>query len=111
MLIILPIVQLLRLNKQNSLLTTSLVSVFIAYLGFIAQFSYGENNLYREDIPSLVADILCSTFVFILAMSGSIMGGTGQIKITPNSEALNDALGVSVIRKEGANEQKQLLAD
>jgi len=81
MLIILPIIQFLHFNQQNSLLTTALVSMFISYLSFIAQFSYGIGGV-RMDVGSLVADILCSTLFFVLTMYGSIMGGTGQVKVT-----------------------------
>jgi hypothetical protein len=100
MLVILPIIQLFRFNQQNSLLTTALVSLFISYLGFIAQFSYGEGYLKRTSIGSLAVDIFCSTLFFILTMCGSIMGGTGQIKITTDGNALNDAMGVSILRND-----------
>lgn len=43
-LITLPLLQLLHFNKQNSLLTTALVSVYISYLAFICQFSYGGSS-------------------------------------------------------------------
>lgn len=39
-LIILPGIQFLNLNVQNSLLTTAMVSLYVSYLSFIAQFSY-----------------------------------------------------------------------
>ena len=39
----LPILQLCHFNKQNSLLTTALVSLYISYLAFVAQFSYGNS--------------------------------------------------------------------
>lgn len=93
MLIILPIIQLLHFNKQNSLLTTALVSMFISYLGFIAQWSYGDYGV-RMDVGSLVADIVCSTFFFVMTMYGSIMGGTGQVKITREGN-INEAMGVA----------------
>jgi hypothetical protein len=41
-LILLPILQICNFNKQNSLLTTSLVSLYISYLALICQFSYGN---------------------------------------------------------------------
>jgi hypothetical protein len=85
MLIILPIIQLLGFNQQSSLLTTALVSMYLSYLMFIAQWSYGDDdgsNGARMGVGSLVADIVCSTFFFMLTMYGSIMGGTGQVKIT-----------------------------
>lgn len=98
MLIILPIIQLLHFNPQNSLLTTSLVSMFISYLGFIAQFSYGGSQpgmtCVRMDVGSLVGDIVTSTFFFVLTMYGSIMGGTGNVKVTRDGN-INQAIGVS----------------
>ena len=33
-------------------------------------------------IPSLAADIIVSTLFFVLTMYGSIMGGSGSVKIT-----------------------------
>ena len=41
LLIGLPVVQCLNFNKQNSLLTTALVSMYVSYLSFISQYSYG----------------------------------------------------------------------
>jgi hypothetical protein len=41
---ILPVLQFFNFNKQNSLLTTALVSMYISYLSFISQFSYGGNT-------------------------------------------------------------------
>jgi len=43
---------------------------------------------------SLAADIIVSTFFFTLTMYGSIMGGTGQVKVTENG-SLNKAMGVT----------------
>lgn len=100
MLIILPIVQIMRFNPQGSLLTTALVSMFISYLSFIAQYSYGGSNdgftCIRMDVSSLIADVVCSTFFFVLTMYGSIMGGTGQVKVTRNGN-LNAAMGLGTI--------------
>ena len=98
MLVILPIIQIFRFNPQGSLLTTALASLFISYLGFIAQFSYGGSiagqTCTRMDVGSLIADIVCSTFFFVLTMYGSIMGGTGQVKVTRDGN-LNAAMGVA----------------
>lgn len=98
MLVILPVIQLLHFNPQGSLLTTALVSMFIAYLGFIAQFSFGGSVAgqvcVRMDVGSLVADIVCSTLFFVMTMYGSIMGGTGQVKVTRDGN-LNSAIGVA----------------
>lgn len=46
LLAVLPIFQCCNFNKQNSLLTTSLVSLYISYLALICQFSYGEQCKY-----------------------------------------------------------------
>lgn len=42
--LVLPFFQLFNFNKQNSLLTTALVSMYVAYLAFVAQFSYGGDS-------------------------------------------------------------------
>lgn len=46
------------------------------------------------DVGSLIADIVCSTFFFVLTMYGSIMGGTGQVKVTREGN-LNSVMGVA----------------
>jgi hypothetical protein len=98
MLAILPIIQFMHFNPQGSLLTTTLVSMFISYLSFIAQFSYGGSivgqTCIRMDVGALAADIVCSTFFFVLTLYGSIMGGTGQVKVTRDGN-LNTAMGVA----------------
>lgn len=48
----------------------------------------------RITTASLAVDIAVSTFVFILSMYGSIMGGSGQVKVTANGD-LNKAIGVA----------------
>lgn len=43
----LPLFQICQFNPQNSILTASLVSLYISYLSFIAQFSYdGQCTFY-----------------------------------------------------------------
>ena len=44
-------------------------------------------------IGSLAVDIVVSTIFFILTMYGSIMGGSGKVKVTPNTD-IHAALGV-----------------
>lgn len=39
LLILMPLVQLLHWNKQNSLLTTSVICLYVSYLGLISQYS------------------------------------------------------------------------
>jgi hypothetical protein len=45
-------------------------------------------------IKSLAADIIVSTFFFFLTTYGTIMGGSGQMKISENRD-LNQAMGVA----------------
>lgn len=95
-LIALPAIQLFRFNTQNSLLTTALVSVFISYLCFICQYSFDggdDEECNRMHVGPFVGDIVCSTFFFILGMYGSIIGGTGQVKVTRDGN-LNETIGV-----------------
>lgn len=94
-LVILPAVQFLHWNPQNSLLTTALVCLFVSYVGFICQYSYSNTDaMSRMSYGPLAVDIICSTFFFILAMYGSIMGGTGQVKVTRDGH-INAAMGVA----------------
>ena len=95
MLVALPIIQIFNFNKQNSLLTSAMVGMYVSYLAFICQYSYGgEICVGRMTMGSLTADIITSTVFFILTMYGSIMGGSGKVKITANTD-IHAALGVS----------------
>lgn len=49
-LVILPLVQFLNFNKQNSLLTTALVSMYVSYLSFICQFTFGGDRCTANPI-------------------------------------------------------------
>lgn len=92
-----PAVQFFNCNPQNSLLTTALVSMFVSYLAFIAQFSFpvGEQpECKRNGYGPLIADVVVSTFFFIMTMYGSIMGGSGQVKVTQNGN-VNQAIGMA----------------
>lgn len=53
----------------------------------------------RMTVQSLAVDIIISTGFFILTMYGSIMGGSGKVKISENTD-LHAALGI-----KGNNEQ------
>lgn len=74
----------------------------------------------RMTTGSIAFDILVSTGLFILAMYGSIMGGSGQVKFTENGD-LNQAMGVAPTQptqqeegrpgNEGKYEQKQESAE
>lgn len=80
----LPILQFFNFNSQNSLLTTALVSMYVSFLSFMAQYSYvgDHNSCSLMTMNSLIADVIISTLFFILTMYGSIKGGSGQIKVT-----------------------------
>jgi len=45
-------------------------------------------------IGSIAVDIIFSTFLFLLTMYGSVMGGSGQVKYSENGN-LNQAMGVA----------------
>ena len=53
-------------------------------------------------MASFTVDIIVSTFFFILTMYGSIMGGSGKVKISGNTD-LQAALGVT---QRGGEEEK-----
>ncbi len=99
LIVLLVLVQLLHFNPQGSLLTTGLTTVYISYLCFICQFSYPGCKCFsnigsdRIDIGSLVGDIIVSLFFFILTMYGSVMGGTGNVKVAGDVE-INQTMGV-----------------
>ena len=63
---------------------------FIDYLG-----------VGRMTDASLAADIIVSTLFFVLTMYGSIMGGSGEVKIT--SIDLNQAVGGPAPKEEHAS--------
>jgi hypothetical protein len=95
-LVLLPSLQFFNFNAQNSLLTTALVSLYVSYLSYVAQFSYPDSSAQctRISLESLIGDVLVSTFFFILTMYGSIQGGSGQVKLTENGD-LNKTMGVA----------------
>jgi hypothetical protein len=47
-------------------------------------------------VDSIAADIIVSSFLFLLTMYGTIMGGSGQVKIGENGD-VNKAMGVAPI--------------
>ena len=105
-LVALPIIQFFNCNPQNSLLTTALVSMYISYLSMIAQFSYdnGNKSCNRMGYGPLVADVIVSTFFFIVTMYGSVMGGSGQVAVSGEGD-ITEALGVARSSREGDQEQ------
>ena len=57
------------------------------------------------NIGAFVADIVISLFFFVLTMYGSIMGGTGQVRVTRNGN-INQAIGVGNQNEDNQNEEK-----
>lgn len=69
--------------------------MYVSYLAFISQYSYVENSFCnRMTIQVLVADVIISTFFFVLTMYGSIQGGTGQVKVSYDGD-INKTMGVA----------------
>lgn len=56
-------------------------------------------------VGSIAFDIIVSTFLFILAMYGTIMGGSGQVRFSQEGD-VNKAMGVAPTRTE-AEEMKE----
>ena len=69
------IVQLRGLNPQNSLLTTSLISLLISYFAYSAQLSFHTGCHYRLTIGSFAIDVAISVILFVISTYGSIEGG------------------------------------
>lgn len=74
-----PLIQLLHWNKQNSLLTTSVICLYISYLGLISQYS--KEECQALSLGAMLGDLITSAFLFFLTMYGSVMGGSGVVKI------------------------------
>jgi hypothetical protein len=80
LLVLLPITQLLNFNPQNSLLTTAALCLFISYLNFIALYSYPDCNMLSKG--AMGADVGTSCLLFFITMFGSVMGGSGVVKVS-----------------------------
>lgn len=72
--LIIPGIQLLGFNPQNSLLTSSAVTLYMIYLSFMGQLSYPSCSAL--DSGAMAADLTSSVFFFILTTYGSILGGS-----------------------------------
>lgn len=78
-------------SRLNVYLLSSLhLSAFLRQQLMYKQVDIGS----RMSTGSLVSDIIISCFFFFLTMYGSIMGGSGQIKVTQNGD-VNKAIGVA----------------
>ena len=74
LILIIPAVQFLGFNSQNSLLTSSAVTLYIVYLQFVAQLSFPSCNALS--VGAMIADLTTSLGFFILAGYGSLLGGS-----------------------------------
>ena len=72
--LIIPGIQLLQFNPQNSLLTSSAVTVYMVYLSFVGQLSYPACG--SLDGGAMASDLTTSVFFFILTTYGSLLGGS-----------------------------------
>lgn len=75
---LMPIVQIIRLNPQNNLLTTSLVALLVSYFSYSAQLSIGGECRERLKLGTYVADVSVNMFLFILTTYGTISGGLSE---------------------------------
>ena len=73
--LILPLIQLLHFNPQNSLFTTALVSLLLSYYSFSAQEYFLTGCLVRLTPSGFAIDILISLLLFSISMYGTVMGG------------------------------------
>jgi hypothetical protein len=72
LLVVMPLVQMLNFNPQNSLFTTGLVCLYVSYLSVIGQFSSEKCN--KVDYEVTCVDIAVSVTLFFVTMCGSIVG-------------------------------------
>ena len=70
--------------------------MYISYLAMISQFSFdsGSKQCNKMGLGPLIGDVIVSTFFFVVTMYGSVMGGSGQVKVTSNGD-VNKAIGVA----------------
>lgn len=78
MIVVLPLVQLLGFNPQNSLLTTALVTLTIAYLTFAAQEYFKDGCLVRLTPLGYGLEVSISLILFALTTYGTLMGGFSE---------------------------------
>ena len=69
-----------------------MICLYVSYLGLIAQYSEAKCNALNTG--AMVGDLVTSSFLFFLTMYGSVMGGSGVVKI-------NKQLGVAAPTDQG----------
>ena len=75
LIVLMVLVQLLNLNPQNSLLTTSLVSLLVSYFAYSAQLSFNTGCSHRLTVGTFAIDVAVSVILFVASTYGSIEGG------------------------------------
>jgi hypothetical protein len=78
LMLILPLVQLLHFNPQNSLLTTALVTLLVSYLSFSAQEYFLTGCTTRLTLPAYIIDLIVSLALFVITPYGTVMGGFSE---------------------------------
>ena len=71
-------VQLLGFNLQNSLFTTSLASLLIAYTSFIAQEYFKDGCKVRLTALGYAIDVVVCLVLFALTTYGTLRGGFSE---------------------------------
>lgn len=106
LILIIPGIQLLGFNPQNSLLTSSAVTLYMVYLTFVAQLSFPSCG--SLDGGAMAADLTTSLFFFILSTYGSILGGSfvflsssNKLPAEPSHLPTNEALQYGVHQQGG----------
>lgn len=77
LMVLMPAVQLLQLNAQNNLLTTSLVALLLAYFSYAAQRNAAD-CAHRLTPLAYLLDVAVDLFLFVLATYGTIAGGLSE---------------------------------
>lgn len=85
-----------------------MVAMYVSYLAFASQFSFGGSHcIGRMTVASLACDIIVSTIFFIMTMYGSIMGGSGKMKIAGNAD-IHAVLGVVNTDRSDREDQPEI---
>lgn len=114
LLVILPCVQLLHFNPQNSLLATALVSLYVSYLSLIGQYSSEECHMLDFEITCI--DIVASVCLFFITMGGSIVGTKikpqpDQATATLNEDFVDDSVEMDSMEKPPAPKRQVVVEE
>jgi hypothetical protein len=98
LLVVMPLVQILYFNPQNSLLTTGLVCLYVSYLSVIGQFS--SEKCSKVDYEVTYIDIAVSVVLFFVTMCGSIVGtklATETMNQTLQEDLVEDTVEMNTV--------------